>query len=436
MKSSCAFVWLLAGAPAAPAPEAPLPGSWVWEPVPDAGTVALAVLWRRGYDDDRPGECGAARVLAECRLERARAEVQGTVASGLRVGADASVVFVLTAAADWPRGAAFVAALLDDTRPLDDDLLARTAARAALAADDGEFLYPGLVLQGRARLALCTGAAARPAVGSATAIQQLAAARVRALLREPVPRRGWGIGALPEALRERCEAAMTGAVAGVSQLRIEAAAPVPGPEFVLHARVDAPFVAAGFLVPADVELPCLAVGVEVARRRAERRFRMVGREAMARAPLVNWSWLDGDPLVVFCRRGFDPVRLWPGEQAAADAEAERAAVQRDLQGLLEDLRKVPPSAKEIAAARDSLQVELAATAPDIGLVDAASERALLPGRVQARLLAAHRGIDGPALQAVTADRVHDTLRALLRPERTWWGGLMPYPVPSVGWASR
>ncbi|MEO6597231.1 MAG: hypothetical protein ABIP94_21015, partial [Planctomycetota bacterium] len=387
-------------------------------------------------DDDASAECGAARVLAECRLERARAEVPGTLASGMQVGADASVVFVVADGSSCARAAAFVEALLDDTRSIDDDLLARVIARTALAADDAESLYPGLALQSRARLALCSGSAARSTAGSARAIQALAPARARELLRVAVPRRGWGLGLLPEALRASLAMALTGPVAIPQNSRTAAAQAIAAPEFVPHARVDSPFVAAAFLVPSSEQLPAFAIGVEVARARAWRRFRAMGREAMARAPFVSWSWLAGDPLVTFCRRGFDPRKLWPGEQAAADAEAERIAVQAELQGLLEDLRRVPPSAQELASAVRCLEVELAVAPASAGNAVTAGESALLPGRIQARLLAAQRGIDVAALAAVQASELHDVLRSTLAAERAWWGGLMPYPLPGVGWSSR
>ena len=116
--------------------------------VDGATATAVGVLWAHGYDDDGPGECGLARVLASCRLARAE-RVGPLLASGMLVGGDFSIVFGVVAGDDVGRAQEFVAALRDDDAELDDDQLALLIARAALAADDSEFVYPGGVIETR-----------------------------------------------------------------------------------------------------------------------------------------------------------------------------------------------------------------------------------------------------------------------------------------------
>ncbi|MBL8730134.1 MAG: hypothetical protein JNM25_17055, partial [Planctomycetes bacterium] len=146
---------------------------WTWQPMPDATATVFAVLWRHGFDDDAGHECGAAGALAECRLARARRAAPGVTASGVQVTGDATVAFVLVPASAAADGVAFCGALLDDTVAVGDDLVAAAIARAALAADDAEWLYPGPVLASRARRAALDGAAAHAVAGSATALQAL-----------------------------------------------------------------------------------------------------------------------------------------------------------------------------------------------------------------------------------------------------------------------
>ncbi len=415
--------------------------AWQWHPVPGANAVAVGLLWRHGYDDDRPDECGAARVLAECRLWRARALVPGVRASGLQMAADATVVFVVVDAAMTDSAVRFVQALLDDRLPIDDDTLAVACAEVALAADDAEFLYPGLVMQGRARLLLCQGrAGGRPVAGSAAAVQGLSPARVRELLQRPVAVRGAVLGAVSANFRTALQAVVlptiVEAAAGASPPPAPARLPLPACE-TQHDRVNAPFVAAAFLVPEGPDLSAFAVAVEVARLRAQRRFKMRPNEATGRDTFVAWSWLQGDPVLVFCRRGMSPTKLLPGEKPRADANAERAATRAEVEALLADLRERAPTDEEVAAARSSLQFELALQPMTPALTSAlASNGGALPGRLEVLLLAAHRGIDGSALAAVASPAVREVLQRVLQPAAACWCGLMPVPQANFAWRAR
>jgi len=114
--------------------------------------------------------------------------------------------------------------------------------------------------------------------------------------------------------------------------------------------------------------------------------------------------------VLFCRR----ARNGGGQQAP----------QAELERFLGALRDKPPSEAELDAARRAVAGELALPGAAPILPSA------LPGRAIVALLAGRRGIDGPAIAAVTAAAVQEVLVAALAPERAWWGGLLP-EAPSL-----
>jgi hypothetical protein len=348
--------------------------------------------------------------LAECRLARARRVEPAAAASGVQVFGDATVAFVLVPSAAAGVGLAFCRALLDDTLPVDDDLVAAAIARAALAADDADWLYPGPVLLGRARRALLLGPAARGEAGIAAAVQALEPPRLRDLLRQPVAVTGLGLGAVPADVR--AAAAQLPLRAGTAPPRPARAvsAPPPGVDVQPHARVDGPFAAVAFVVPAAVDRAALAVAVEVARARAARDLRLRGGEARARAPVVAWSWLHDDPLLLFCRRGANGRDL--------------SQPQAELAALLADLRDRPPTDAERDVAVRTLRAELALAPPPLGAGDG-----VLPGRAVAALLAPERGIDDADVTAVTAAAAHAALVAVCDPGRAWRGGLVPLARP-------
>lgn len=411
----------------------------MWCEVPGANATAVAVLWQHGLDDDEPSQVGACRVLAECRLDRARRAVPAITASGLQVCADAVTVFASGAASARLQLAAFLAALLDDTLSMQDEELSLSIARAALAADDAEFLYPGPVLQTRLRLRLCRGtSAARPVAGSAPAMAALTPGQVRELLLVPVAVRLGVLGAIPPELRRAVEGLPARAVhARKPERAVDAVVAVGNAiEYETHDRVDSPFVAVGFRAPSGDQLPAFALAIEVARART-RRLPMRAGQAMGRAPVVGWSWLHGDPVVVFCRRGADFVQLRPGERVEADIAAERDATVAELESILQNLRREPPTARELADALSALQLELALQplSPDRQSALAANA-AVLPWRLQVLLLGARRGIDKTALASATPAAVHASLASVLDPAGACWHGLMPVPRSDVGWIRR
>jgi len=389
--------------------------AWRFHELPGATATAFALLWQHGFDDDADAVHGAARVLVECRLERARAAVPEATTSGFVVGPDAALVFVLVDATNHAAGLRFCAAAADDALPLPDDTIALAIARAALAADDAAWLHPGPVLQTLARRALLTGPAARPAAGTPRALQSLDPSRIRELLRVAPGLRCLALGAVPAELRTAAAAwpnrerprAPRARPAAASAGGLAAGAPVA------HSRLDGPLVAAAFVVPDATPRAAFAVAIEVAKARAARRLPLRGREMLARAPLVEWSWAQDDPLVMFCRRGPDH-----GEPAAANAE---------LRALLADLRAVAPTPDELAAAVRSLGAEA------LGGPGLAAAPATLPRRATALLLAEWRGIGAADLAAVSADAARAAFASLGPDDAGWWGALVPASAPEPGW---
>ncbi len=394
-------VWVLSAVAASA--QAP---AWHIEVVPGAAQAAVVVVIDRGFDDDAPEECGLARVLAECRLAAARAVVPSGRDTGVVAFGDAMIVHAVLPAGEV---GVFADALLGAADGLHDDVLARILASVALTADDGAWLFPGQALESRLRQSMFAGQrAARGAAGQAAALHVLPLARVRAALREPFAATGTVYGTAvdvaglprlpspPRAIRPRCIAADPPAAMSVAT----------------HPRVDGPFVAAAVAAPAEAGWPVFAVAVEVARQRAARRLRLRGGEAMARAPLLAWSWRGDEPLAVFCRRGFDGD---PCEPARAELEA-----------LFTHLRANPPTTDELTVAKLALVAELS-PAPS-----AVPTAASLLTRAIGATLARRRGAVEADLASVDSATVHAVLVACLRPERLHWAAFVPSAVPPDG----
>lgn len=408
------------------------PGRVEFRPVAGATATAVGVCWPHGFDDDPADACGLARVLVEARLERARAAVPGLLASGFLVGDDYALAFGVVPGGDASVAAAFAKALADDTAPLADEALAVWIARGALAADDDENVYPGPLLRSRARRALAAGSRAGHAVaGSARRIAGLTPAFVRARLAEPVGRDLAALGLVTDDLRRALTdlgPGLAGALPPRAPLTLALVMVTAEPTEETNSRADAPYVAAAFAAPPPSERAAFAVACEVARGRAQRTFRNRGREAMARAPFVDWSWLRGDPIAVFCRRGEDPEKLLPGQRPFADAATEAAATTAELRAFLADLRATPASDREVAAAAALLRAELALPTPEEPVAWAA-EPMLLPGRLQTLLLLRRHGLDLGQLAAVGPEQVAMVVTRYLDPVVASWHRLLPESLP-------
>ena len=412
---------------------------YLLERVAGADALAVGVLWSHGYADDQSDECGLAHVLATCRLARANRAVPDCLATGLQVDADCALAFAVVGGGDGKRAEQFLTALLDEgSGELRDDDLALITARAALAADDAEFLYPGSVLLSHARRQLGQGTAvAQPPFGVASDIAKLSPGRIRAALREPVPGRVAALGqfdaafaeavkALPLPGRERNVRGDVGCIAGVELAAMQE---------LEHDRVDSPYVSVAFAVPVGDERVAFALGVEIATARAFRRWRYRGFEQRARAPFVAWSWMHADAVVQFCRRGENPRQLLPGERPEATAGDETTATRAELEQLLEDLRTVPPSPQELEFSRAALRSRWRFAGPGEASPWAA-EPAMYPGRLQVLLLATHHGVDVAKLDSVGPELVHAALKRVLQAKLASWHVLLPANSESYGYRGR
>lgn len=410
------------------------PAPFVWRELAAADTIAVGLSWTRDLlvedEEGEGGACGVAIVLAECRLQRARTHVPGLVATALHVDRDVSCVVGVVPAAHEGLAVAFLRALLDDELPMSDDDIALVVARTALAADDAEFLYPGDVQARRAERALGVG----PSTAEGVEMAKLQPAAIRDLLRQPVHRSGGGAGAVRPSLRAAVDALPFGRTpdprSGRTMLFPAPAAGAPTSE--THARVDQPFVMAAFRAPDREQWPAFAVALEVARARGARRLPGRGSEGRARTPLVAWSWVAGDRVVRFHRRGTEARRLLPGEQPEADAAAEAAATWHELAAFLDDLRERPPAAAEVQAAKAALVAEL-------GLAVDADRVVVGPfvsGWLLVQMLGPRRGIDAVAIEAVDAAAAHAVLTAAIEPGKGYHHELLPLPRTDRTWPRR
>jgi hypothetical protein len=392
-----ALTCLCAAVAAVPLPQQP---SWSAEPVAGVANTVVVVAYARGFDHDPSAGRGLARVVVEARLAAANAAVAARH-TGAQVYGDLAIAFGEVAPKDV---AAFAAALLGDASAVPDAVLERMLARAALAADDAAWLYPGQVLETRLRAALLHGPAATAPFGDALALHAATVAAVRAELRTPIAMRGTWFGAepVPAALPALPELPWPPPVvespAAVGPLTLPSEA---------HARLDGPHVGVAFALPAGLDRPTLALAIEVARQRAARRLPLRGSEAAARAPVVGWAWRDGAPLVLFCRRG---------------GRGDAAAAQAELAELLADLRRQPPTAAELAAAAQALAGETAPPSPAN-----AQQAGDLVGRSLAVVLARHRGLAAVEWRDIGAESVAAAFAQVLVDERSAWLHLLPVP---------
>ena len=403
-----------------------------------ATATAVGVLVPRGFDDDPPGQSGLAAVAAAARLELGRRAVEGLLASGVQVGSDYAIVFAVVGQDQRARAVAFLEAARGDGASLPEDALRLAIARAALAADDAEFLYPGDVLRTRARARLGRGNEfARPPAGRARECSALTVATLRAHLASPTPLRVAALGVVDAAWRD--------AVEGITWPAVDC--PPRGAATCTAAwgqramtedvseRADSPYLGAAVAAPAPGARGAWAMAVEVARARAFGAFELRGRELFARAPFVRWSWLHADPIAMFFRRGEDHVRLLPGERAKASIGDEVAATRGELERLLVDLRDRAPTAAECAAARAALRGRLVLPAGGESAAWA-SEPATLPGRLEVLLLCAHHAVDVAQLDTVSPADVARSLAETLAPERVSWHAVTPRPRDGLGYRPR
>lgn len=402
-------------------------GPAVTLPAPGAPCVAIGFLYEHVDADGAWLAPDIARALAAVRCARAQAAAP-QLAVSVHVDDEVTAVAAAGKRADASALAGFAAAFA--SVPGGDDELARAIAAAALAMDDARHVLPGGELAAAARAALApvgqvpAGPTALLALTPA-ALRQLAAAPRRTLT-----------GCAGDAGIDVLELARSGQRVDLPSRLAAAsaapAAPVPAADSAIaaavHRRVDQPFVAAAFAVPADLDRAALAVALTVARDRAARRWQLRGSELRAGTPFVDWSWLRGDRVVAFHRRGLAPIRVRPGEPAA-DVAAERDATAAELREFLDDLRR-PVAETEVAAARAQAAAELGCQVR----ADASDPATVALGLRQA-LLRRVRGVDDGAIAAVAPAAATAALARLLAGPQCWQA-LLPTPSPSLGWRPR
>jgi len=361
-----------------------------------------------------------ADVLAAVRFARGKAAAPKAQAS---LHVDDACTCLSVAARDPAQLAAFVAAC-DDLSGSDDEL-ALAAAAAALQADDERHLLPGGAHAAAARAALWPSA---PQRAGAEALAALTPASLRALATVARYTAATGNGAIDAALahalatRQRLDLPMAINLAGP--------APGAGDELVseLHPRVDQPFVALAFAVPADLDRAALAVALAIARERAAALWPLRGSELRARTPYVAWSWLHDERVVTVHRRGFAPIAVRPGERCA-DAAAECEATVAEVRALLAELQR-PFAAGEMVAGRDRAAAELGLRLA-LDVADPASAALAL----RQQMVRYRHGIDAAALAAVDAAAATAALQRVLAAPRQWHA-LLPSPSPAKGWRPR
>lgn len=390
-------------------------------PAPGSPCVAVGFLDAHTGGDGGSLAPDVARVLAAVRCARARAAAP-QVAVSVHVDDQVTAVAVACRRADADALAVFLAAFT--AVPGSDDEIALAIAAAALACDDDRHLLPGGELAAAARAALCPDG---PAPIGSEALSALTPARMRDLAKSTRRALAGVAGDVPSAVREL---AATDANALTVARRSDPAVAVGDDRIVgrVHRRVDQPFVAAAFAVPADLDRATLAVAVAVARDRAARRWQLRGSELRAGTPFVDWSWLRGDGIVTFHRRGVAPVRLRPGEPAA-DVAAERDATAGELRGLLADLRR-PVEDRELLAARAQAAAELGCQLRPDG-----PDPAMVALCLRQALLRAARGCDAAHVAAVSTAAATTAIARLLEGPRRW-SALLPTSSASLGWRPR
>ncbi|MBL8755758.1 MAG: hypothetical protein JNK15_20850 [Planctomycetes bacterium] len=403
-------------------------------PVDTAPTLAVAMVWQHGLDDDGATQPGLCRVLLQCRLRRVRAAVPELLASGGDVDASTSLLWAVCDRSAAEAALRFLQVAADDSAAIAADEFAMARARASLVADDEAFVLPGPMLQASAGREWFPGAplATRGDGREPAAILGYSLADVQAALLRERPRRVGALGACAATFVRAATAFERGDLPGPwPSARVSAGPPVATAEPPReHARLDGPVVA--WLRPVDgVERAPLAVAVQIARARADRRWKPRAAEGAARLPFVGWDWLRDEPFVAVHRRGFDQRRLLPGERAA-DVAAEVAATRAEIEALLADLRQAPVRADELAAA----VAALARTFGHEGAAVAAGEPRAAAVWLAARMRAVVRGIEPAGIQAVTAAAAEATLRTAVASGAGSWHVLIPRSREGYGFDRR
>ncbi|MEM7198928.1 MAG: hypothetical protein AAF628_01595 [Planctomycetota bacterium] len=400
--------------------------------MPNARGACVVLALGVGAQHDPDGAAGAAAMVGEAL--RLLAEPAPDAPSGATPVALVEVsepAILLSRTGPDPSGAASLAALVELLRLAqrsDDDLLERARWRAALRADDESELIPGPILLNLARAGLLAGrGAARPVHGTVADIEVVDA--------------GWLRQHLRAALQPRCATLVL--VGGRSVAALEATVdrmfselegprgPCPSvarhvrssraPTVRDHRRVAAPYAVHAWRSPEpeDASLPAFWLAMELVRARAVKALGAArGHEFWADCPPMRYDPLL-DPVALVYRRARD------GDQPDA--------VRAELAEFVADLRRDPPGAAEIEAARARLARQLGA--PLVAVPGATVHpRALQPLARALAIAALRRWPDDPEALArgVPGEAVLAALEAAQASDRTGVFVLVPRaPVAPV-----
>lgn len=394
----------------------------------DVGAVGISVAWNAPI----VGEHGAARAFAQAAAMHRAACADRMLPSRVRTQVELGEGFCLfsawfpdEAAGAAPRWLSSLAGPFD--ADADADLVARSLALSALAADDAQWLYPGETLQGTIRLAAFAPADPRSSglLGDPKALLVARPEGFVASLAAPPP--GGLVVACVGAARhcDTLAAALAAIACGPSP---EAAQP-PSPRlpdatplaFVEHPRIDAHYVACAMPAPAAPLTLARLCAVEVLRIRARARYQTPrGNEALARAPFVQHEALLGDPLLVLFRRGVH----------GSSADLPR----RELEELAGSL-VLPTQVAEFAAAAAIVRAEHAAPPyADGQLAALRAAPAAAATRARSLVLRSRAGLGDAAVRALAELRPADVdaeLRAFAAAPK-FWAGLAPKSVDPLG----
>ena len=394
----------------------------------DVGAIGVSVAWNVPAADDH----GAARALAHAAAMHRAACADRALPARARTQVEIGEGFCLfsawlpeEAAAAAPVWLTALCGLSDADR--DGDLVARSLALSALAADDAQWLYPGESLQCTLRRAAFEPGDPRAfgLLGDAKALLEAKPAEFVASLAAPPP------GGLTVA----CVGAKRHGDAIASALQSIPSGPAPlaartgpvrapdaaGLQFVEHPRIDAHYVACAMPAPVAPLTLARLCAVETMRTRARSRYQTPrGNEALARAPFVQHEALLEDPLLVLFRRGVH----------GSPADLPR----RELEELAGSM-VLPTQAAEFASSVAIVRAEHAAppyTDGQLAALRAAPASAAT--RARSLVLLARRGIRDAAVRALVDLRSQDVdaeLRAFSTGPK-FWAGLAPKFVDPLG----
>ena len=391
--------------------------------LPGSRPECLVLVFRVGQDRDPQGQTGLAEVVGAALVlaqqgQPARERFQVVVKGAF------TQLWTTAPVAEVARRMEFLGRLLGGALSLDDDLLHRAIAMAALQADDESMIFPGPVLRQRAKRAVLAGTPqGRQSDGIPAEIQNLTPEQVRERLGSSYrPRQGilvalggMGGGELAEHI-----AALAALPPGELHEPLDAVHdPLPPPEAVtISRRVDAPFVSAALRAPWHSSpdfLPFL-LALEVLRARAGLAFRTYrGGESLARFHFVEHNYMDGDRLALVNRRG-------ENNDSLADVEAEVAQ-------FLLVLRDNEPTQRDVNAAALAVALRLSLPPYDSRLLPPMLEQPdLLMPRALALCMYELWGWPTDlraAIEAVPLAAVRQAIADHFAPESVHWFALVP-----------